>query len=330
MKNKSIWITWERQRRSVELAKAFRVMYYELLRTSDDIPLALIRYFLLSLKTILIIFRERPEIIFAQNPSIILASLLCTLKKVGKYKLVIDRHSNFKLDSFEDKRLKWLFFHYLSKYSVRIADLTIVTNEYLCRLVNSWHGRGFILQDKLPGLKEGECIELAGDINAVFISTFSPDEPIEEVISAAQKLDNTCVVYFTGNHKRYKRVIDIDRLSDNIVFTGFLPEKEYQSLLSSADLLIVFTMQEHTLNCGAYEGIALGKPLVVSDTKAIRNYFNKGVIYSKPFAKSIEQAIRVGIKNREVLKGQVACLREELTVDWDQRFKNLIKLINQL
>lgn len=330
MKKKSVWITWERQRRSVELAKAFGARYHELLRSSDDIPLAPIRYFFLSLKTILIIFRERPEIIFAQNPSIILASLLCKLKKVGKYKLVIDRHSNFKLDNLEDRQLKWRFFHYLSRYSVGIADLTIVTNEYLCRLVNSWHGQGYILQDKLPELKDEKFIKLDGEKNIVFISTFSADEPIEEVINAARKLDNSWVVYITGNYKGYKRTKDTEKLPNNLILTGFLPEKEYQSLLSSADLLVVLTMQAHTLNCGAYEGIALGKPLVLSDTEEIRSYFCKGVIYSKPFAESIEKAIRGGIENRKVLTDEVTRLRKELTTDWNQRFESLTELINRL
>jgi len=330
MKQKAIWITWERQRRSIELAKAFGAKYFELLKASDDIPSVPIRYLLLSVKTILIVVRERPRIIFAQNPSIVLASVLCAFKKIGKYKLVVDRHSNFKLESISDRNIKWRIFHCLSKYSVRIADLTIVTNEFLCRLVNLWSGNGYILQDRLPELRNEETTKLIGEKNIVFISTFSPDEPIDEVIAAARRLNNKWVIYITGNYKKYRKYGIADNVPENVVLTGYLPEKEYQKLLLSADLVAVLTMQEHTLNCGAYEGIAIGKPLVLSDTQAIRDYFRKGVVYSSPFAESIEKAIRKGIEDKKLLTDEIDILKEELTVCWHQKFQKLNEVINHL
>lgn len=330
MEKKSIWITWERQRRSIELARAFGAKYYELLKSSDDIPMAPVRYLMLSLKTIFIIFRERPKIIFAQNPSIVLAGILCAVKNIGRYKLVIDRHSNFKLESIKDKKIKWQIFHYLSKYTVKTADLTIVTNEYLARLVNLWQGISYILQDKLPELKEEKSVALAGEINIVFISTFSADEPIEEIIKTADRLDNSWVIYITGNYKGYNKIVHAVKLLHNVVLTGYLPEKEYQRLLFSADLVVVLTMQEHTLNCGAYEAISLGKPLVLSDTEAIRSYFRKGVIYSEPYAVSIEESIRKAIENKMILKDEIMSLRNELKSDWNLRFQRLKDVISQL
>ena len=331
MKHKSIWITWERQRRSVELAKAFNARYYELLKTDQGLIFRIVRYIILSAKTILIIFNEKPQIVFAQNPSIILGSLLCLIKKLFKFKLVIDRHSNFKLESIGISNPKWIIFHFLSKYTIRFADITIVTDEYLYKLVNSWNGRAAILQDKLPDLKVKKRIRLEGKINIVFVCTYSDDEPIEELIEAARQVDKEWMFYFTGNYEIFKkRNLLFKNLPNNIKLTGFLSSEKYESLIASADILVVLTKEDHTLNCGAYEGVALGKPIIVSDTKTIRNYFSKGVIYTKPQSDSISNAIKEGVKNFSVLKNEITSLSEVLEINWKKRFESLERQINLL
>lgn len=325
--SKSIWITWERQRRSIELANVFNTKLYIL----ESSLLFALRYSLLSIRTLLILIKDKPKIVFGQNPSIVLAALLCIFKKIFGYKLIIDRHSNFKLSTLDDKKVKWRILHYLSKFSIRKADLTIVTNDFLYNLVNSWGGRSFILQDKLPMLNLGSVIRLNGEKNIVFISTFSGDEPIAEVIEASKKIDHNWVVYITGNYKNYRRKDSLlNNLPSNIRLTGFLPEKDYQSLLMSADLLMVLTTAEHTLTCGAYEGASLLKPLIVSDTEAMRSYFFKGAVYSKPDSNSISTTIKYAVLNIEMLKKDIIRLKEEISIDWNKRFNRLRAIINEL
>lgn len=323
----SIWITWERQRRSIELANALNTKLYILESSIHFAP----RYIFLLLRTLLILIKEKPKIVFGQNPSIVLAALLCILKKIFDYKLIIDRHSNFKLATLDDKKVKWRIFHYLSKFSIRKADLTIVTNNFLHNLVNSWGGRGFILQDKLPELNLGSATRLNGEKNIVFISTFSNDEPIEEVIEASKKNNSNWIIYITGNYKNYKKKDSLlNNLPSNIRLTGFLPEKDYQSLLISADLLMVLTTAEHTLTCGAYEGVSISKPLIVSDTEAIRNYFYKGVVYTKPDSNSIATAIKNAVLNIEMLKKDIIELKGEISIDWNKRFNRLRATVDEL
>lgn len=321
--SKSIWITWERQRRSIELANVFNTKLYIL----ESSLLFALRYILLSIRTLLILIKDKPKIVFSQNPSIVLAALLCIFKKIFGYKLIIDRHSNFKLLTLDDKKVKWRIFHYLSKFSIRKADLTFVTNDFLYDLVNSWGGRSFILQDKLPMLNLGSAIRLNGEKNIVFISTFSGDEPILEVINAAKLINNNWIIYITGKPKKEFLLADLPR---NIRLTGFLPEKDYQSLLMSADILMVLTTAEHTLTCGAYEGVSLSKPLIVSDTEAIRGYFYKGAAYSKPDSNSISTAIKYADLNIEMLKKDIIELKEEINIDWNKRFNRLGAIINEL
>lgn len=328
MRKDAVWITWERHRRSIELARAFDVKYLELLKSDKDIPFRPLRYFWLSLKTTGIIFRTRPQVVFAQNPSIILAFLLCLLRKVARFQLVIDRHSNFKLPTLQSSNIKWKVFHFLSRFTVEQADITIVTNEFLRQLVNSWGGNGYILQDKLPDISAPQHVDLDGAENIVYVCTFSEDEPVDEILQAARKLDNRFVVYITGNYGSYgNKDAMLESLPDNVRLTGFLPDKQYEQLLASASVVVVITLMEHTLTCGAYEGVSLGKPLVLSDTEAIRNYFSKGAVYVRPCADAIANAIKIAISKKEELGLELIRLKEELRAKWTVNFQNLCKLI---
>jgi len=320
----AIWITWESQRRSIELAKSFGAKLFVL----QDIGFRPIRYLYLSLKTTLVVFEEKPRTIFAQNPSMILATLLCLIKKIFNFKLVVDRHSNFKFHK-NQKLLKWRIFNFLSKFTVKHADLTIVTNEYLKKFVNSLGGNGYVLQDKIPELPFGERIKLEGEKNIVFISSFSEDEPIEQVINIANLINNKWFVYITGNYKKYKgKKLNLNKLPNNLKLTGFLSEKDYQSLLISSDCIIILTKQEYTLTCGAYESVALNKPFVATDSKAIKDYFKRGVVYSKSESHSIANAVQTVIANVDVLEKDIILLKKDLISDWNKRFYKLYQILS--
>jgi len=74
--HETIWITWEKQRRSIELAKAFAAKLYVFILPEEGFLNSFYRYCLLSLKTTRTIVRIKPRVVFSQNTSIILASLL--------------------------------------------------------------------------------------------------------------------------------------------------------------------------------------------------------------------------------------------------------------
>ena len=321
----AIWITWEEHRRSTELSKAFNSKLYVLTSPENNIIRRFIRYVVLSIKTLRVLYYNKPKIVFAQNPSVVLAMILSVWKSFFKYILIVDRHSNFKLENMDSKYFKWKMFHIISNYSIRRADITIVTNKFLSDIVNKLGGSGFILEDKLPEMCEGKKIKLPGEINIVFVSTFSDDEPIDEVIEAAKHIDDKWNIYITGKYHRYfsRKAIDINDLPNNIFLTGFLPESEYQTLLKSADVIIILTREEYLLNCGSYEGISIGKPIILSDTKTIRNYFNKGVIYTKSSDVDISKAIVNCVEHKDELERGIGILKNELTIDWEAKFEKL-------
>ena len=279
MKEKRIWLAWERQRRSLELAKAFDASIFII----DVKSTAFLRYFFSILKTIKVLYREKPTIVFAQNPSLVLASLVCFLRPIFNYKIVIDRHTNFKFEHRHSKQPKWLVFKCLNKYSLKKANLTIVTNKYLKILVNKAGGRSVVLPDKLPMLGKNKMqLKHQTDYSALFVCTYALDEPFREIFKAAS-LCPEVTIYVTGDYKKSLSEDEINYLPGNVLLLGFVSDECYIEYLNSVDFTIILTTQEFTLNCGSYESIVAGKPMLLSNTKTIKTYFNKGCVYSESF-----------------------------------------------
>ncbi len=322
-----IWITWERHRRTNELSRALGVQLFTLLYPGNYLG----KVFVLSLETVSLLVRLHTRRVIAQNPSMVLSALLCFLKPFFGYKVIVDRHSNFKFETQDSPKLKYRVFHYLGRYTVRKADLTIVTNEFLKGIVQKWGGRGFVLQDKPPELPYGEANppQLAGRHNITYICSFSDDEPVEEVLGAARLLGADTAIYITGDQRRFLEGFS-GVIPGNIVFTGFLSERDFQSLLGASDAIVVLTKDEHLLLCGAYEAVSLGKPLVLSNTRSLRDYFQDGPVFVDNQGPGIAEAVRYVIEHKDKAALGVRQLRARLNASWAEKFNELVSFLRRL
>ena len=309
----AIWISWERHRRSRDLACALSVPLHEIVSGGHR----LWRGASCAARTVWLLLRVRPSLLFVQNPSVQLAYIACRLKPLLGYTLVVDRHSNFDFADTEHG-----LFNHLSNYTMRKADLTIVTNEAVAGLVQRKGGQVLILPDLLPSLRPSPPALPEAGTRIVYICSFLPDEPVEEMLGAAARLGQDFHVYVTG--RVAKGFQTLTRAAPaNVTFTGFLPEEEYVSLLSAADIVVVLTKRENTLLCGAYEGVSLRKPLVLSNHAVLRSYFKKGVVLTENAPDSIEAAIRKAARERDRLGAELAEFVPELKADWATRFERL-------
>lgn len=322
-----LWVTWEDHRRSRELAKALDYIYIPLTHNGGRLR----RYPILALRTIRLIRDQKPKVVICQNPSIVLTFLLCCLKYIQGFKLVVDRHTNFKFKTMKSLNPEWILFHFLSKLTVKVADLTIVTNEPLKKIVEKWGGTGIVLQDKLPQLDRGKESKLEGDINIGFVCTYSNDEPYEKIISLFSSLPSNTHLYVTGNyHKWTDFSAGLIKLPNNVHLMGFVDEEEYQSLIKSVDIVMVITDLEYVLNCGAYEAISVGKPLILSDTLTIRSYFNRGVIHTKLDKVSLKASIMKAVAEKDDLASEALQSKPSMIKEWEQNKTLLESVIDSL
>jgi glycosyltransferase involved in cell wall biosynthesis len=318
----AIFIAWEPHRRTSELCRVMGLRLFVI----DVAASRVWRYTYSIAATTGVLLRERPRLLFVQNPSMVLTAYVCLLKWLG-FKIVVDRHSNFN----DFRNMESGFFNAVSDFTLRHADLTIVTNDYLKELVDRRKGRGFVLPDRLPEIQPPADAgpPLGGRGNVVFVSTYASDEPLSEVIDAARLLPPDVHVHVTGNDKRLDPRVRASA-PPNVVFTGFLPEDAYIALLARADCILELTKNDHTLLCGAYEAVSLGRPLVLSRKEALTRYFCKGAVVTDNEPAAIAAAVTQALATRASLERDIRTLRDELTTDWSDRFARLTAEIASL
>ena len=313
MNCKAIWITWERQRRNRELSKSFEAELFELDYISH-INNIFRKYFIGIIHTLQILLKVKPTIIYCQNPSIVLSLFVVSVKFFFGYNVCIDSHYA-GMYPFNNR---YLLLNMLTKLIQKNADITIVTNENLAQQVKTNGGTPYILQDKTPNIPIlVNKLKLFGEKNLLFICTFAEDEPYVNVLEAAKKINPNIFIYVTGNY--HGKSLDHHKLSKNVVLMGYISEEKYQMMLNSVDVVIDLTTREDCLVCGGYESVAVGKPMILSDTCASRECFYLGAVYTNNTIESIAESIVEALSCQKELCEQIKKLKIDREKQWNIR-----------
>ncbi len=315
------WVSWENHRRTDGICEYFSIKPDVIKCDAKSIR----RYLCLLYKTLKILRESGTRVLIVQNPSIILTAFSLFARIFYKYKLIVDAHNEAVQPYVHDNVLV----RFVSAKLIKYADLTIVTNSYLAEIVSSNGGEPFILPDKIPVVGEYSTLSLSTNtFNIVLIATYAVDEPIVEVIDAASKLEEKITLYVTGDYTKLE-VSYRNQLSSNIVFTGYLSNEDYWGYLKAADAIVDLTSMDNCLVCGAYEAVAVAKPLVLSKNKASIEYFNKGVLFTD---NTLEDLIRIFLSltaNQIRLNRDIFELRDELIVNWQNKAVHMRTKISQ-
>ena len=302
----AVWIAWERHRRSRELARILGAELLELTSTRRR-PW---KYVVLVGQTAAAIVRRQPAVVFVQCPSVFLGVLVAALRPVLGFVLVLDLHN----ECVEPFNYLGRLYLRLIRWMWRASDVCIVTNPALAGVIGSAARHVAVLPDRIPGIQEVAGGEPAADPPlAVFVCTFAPDEPYADVIAAAARLEGI-EVHVTGNPSKATLPAT---LPGNVRIRGYLPDTEYERLLCQATAIVDLTALENCLVCGAYEAVALEKPLVTSDTAALRAYFRRGTIYSRHTPEALAAAIEEAVRRHRALTDEMRELKVTLLAEWD-------------
>jgi glycosyltransferase involved in cell wall biosynthesis len=158
-------------------------------------------------------------------------------------------------------------------------------------------------------------------------SSFAHDEPVSEILDAASVLQDA-VFYMTGDISRVNRSL-LEQKSQNVVFTGFLDKDDYVRLLDDSDAVMALTTRDGTLLAGAYEAVALEKPLITSNRGPLVRYFDKGAIHVDNSAKEIISAVKAVPQKKRQMNREMHLLKEEKIRDWESAFAKFKSIIGQ-
>ncbi len=320
-----VWGPFHGSRRSNQIAKKLNIdIEYIYLMTKRGLFYAFFKYVHQAIATLLLLVRKRPDIVFIQNPPTFAPLFVYIYCFLSGAKFIIDTHTGALVSSL------WRCTLPLQRFLSRRALITILTNEYLSEEVSSWGASSFVLEDPPMAIEISKTMILNKSIfSVVMMCGVYPDEPVPEVIKVARYLPNMDF-YITGNFENNKYFQTVVRNSPaNVHFTGFLPEEEYFGLLNAVDAIICLTTDDHTFQSGANEALWLGKPLVTSDWKILRQYFSKGTVHVDNTAGSIQKGLQEIQRDYPDFQYDLLVLQKKRRRQWYKKAENLLNFIHK-
>jgi glycosyltransferase involved in cell wall biosynthesis len=278
-----------------------------------------IKYVLQSLRTLKVLFHERPTAVHVQNPPFVCGLVVYLYCKLTGGCFVTEHHS-----AAFDRAWEWA--SPIQRYVARRAVVNLVTSAHWAAIMDSWGAKALVMHDPFLDLPQGEPYRLKDGFNVAFVSTFASDEPAKEVVSAAALVPDVNF-YITGDPRKARDDIRVNAGS-NITFTGFLDmNRDYLGLLRGVDAVMVLTTRDHTLQLAGCEAIAVGRPLITSDWQYLRGLFGAGTLFVSHTAESIAAGVREMRDRHEELEEEIIGFRRERRRDWDERLSHLQSLV---
>lgn len=318
----AIWITWEDQVRNRSLASELGIPLFEIVEAGSR-PM---RYLRSVAKTIRLIHRKKPAVVFHQNPSIVLGILVLLLKPLYKYKNVSDNH-NAGIFPLEGKsgllnRIGRTIFNY--------SDTAILHNEQIRgELASEKQNQVIVLPDPIPKIEPSDqAVQPSTPPAFVFICLWGQDEPYEQVFKAAELLNkhSDVVIKVTGNPPEQIRRT---KLPDNIQLTGFVSRESYEEMLSNCTGILALTTRKNSLNCAGYEALAVGKPCILSDSETLQNFFGDAMVYTDNSPENIAEAVMTILKEPEIHAKRVIQSKLQYEKSYRDRLEPLYQLLER-
>ncbi len=307
----ALWISWNAHRRSTGLCAAWGLPLHVIPHARGNWR----RWFEQAFRTLALLRRTQPTILFVQNPSLVLTTLALSSRSFFGYSLVVDAHNEGVRPFARRGRLV----HWLTRRLLKGADATIVTNAALAKDVVAAGGRALVLPDALPAvdLPTKPTRSTGEEVlpRVAVISSFLADEPIAAILAAAATIPEVRFA-FTGDARRFPEDLV---LPGNVQLTGYLGERAFWRLLAEADVICDLTLKPDCLVCGAYEALALAKPMVLSDNPATRALFGPAACLTNNQPADIARAVREAIERRDTLAINARELRSTYSVPWQQQ-----------
>ncbi len=262
-----VFIAWTRVGgRALEISRALSGEALVVYPFSDDDRTWAIgaRYVVSCISTLGYLLRRWPRAVIVTNPPVFPVLISWAYGRVSGAPVVVDAHPG----SFGLKRsrigIKMLR---VTKWVTPRVDGALVTVDELARTIESWGGRAVVAHEAPPVL---QATSPGSNSRILFVCTFTADEPVELVLSAA-RLRPTVGFDITGDIEVARRY-EADAPA-NVRFVGYLAPTAYADALGSAAGVIALTTEPTSVLRAGYEAVYSQKPLIVSDTPALREAF---------------------------------------------------------
>lgn len=215
--------------------------------------------------------RHRPRSVIATNPPIFCGLVAFAYCRLARAPYALDSHpSAFGYKANLQGRLMLPVHRFLA----RRADAVLVTTAEPAEIVRDWGGEPLLVHEP-PARIEIQPRPRRVRPLVSFVNTFASDEPTSEMLEAARDVPEVDVAV-TGSLSRAPRGL-IESAPDNVAFVGWLDADAYEALLARSTTVVSLTTEPTSVMRSAYEAVYAGRPLILTDTAALRELFPDAV-----------------------------------------------------
>lgn len=280
-----------------------------------------LKYPRLFWRTARLLARRRPRVVFVQSPPTLAVWTVALYAAIVGARFVIDAHS----DAFQ--RPRWTRPRWLNRVVARRAVATLVTDQHWAERLGRDAAPVMVVPDIPQPIDSPDhgSDELGPGFHLMVVNTWSPDEPLAQIVAAAAELPEA-TFHVTG--RRDRRVDALGPLPANVRFTDFLADEDYRRLMSSVQGIVCLTTRDHTMQRGACEALSAARPIVTSRWPLLQRYFSDGTVH----VDNTSDEIRDGIRRLMIHYGEhaaaISALRDQRRDEWYARRAALIKLVS--
>ena len=281
-----------------------------------------LQIYYISLKLLYLPSHEDLDIIHIHNdsPMAIIAGFFCSKQK--DIPLVITWHGDYNGTTL----LKTIIAFFLNKIVLKVilssvntiiapsekyVDCSNILPGYRKKIVEISHGLNF--DDVLNTPSKDECrLKYNIDRNrliVLYVSSLTEhkgaDRLLEAIPEIVSKYPETQFIFVGGgNLKKYNEIAKLEKISDNVIFTGYVTEQEKYIYFKSADIFVFPSMNSHEVfPVVTLESAGFGLPIVVGKLKIFENRIidgYNGLYFNSENPDSLSKVIIHLLENEEL------------------------------
>ena len=280
------------------------------------------KYVLQWVRTWYILFRQQYTVVYVTNPPIFAALCVALACLIMRTAYIMDTHSPALYS------LKWSWTVPLQRLVARGALVNIVDQDRYRHLFERWQARAFVMERPPVStelLRTAHAAPLDESFSITVVNTFAVDEPLEPVLDAARMLPDVRFDILGDVAKAPSHLLD--DAPNNVFFLGYLHKTDYWSQLGKCHAVMALTTYPHSLLGGAQEGLAAGKPLILSRQPALEEYFYRGTVFTDHTAESVVGSVQAVQEREAQLRDEISELYSVVCQSWNMRLAELWTLI---
>jgi glycosyltransferase involved in cell wall biosynthesis len=296
-----------------------------------------VRYLALFFRTLFLLAKKRPDVIYAQNPPIF-CPLTCLLYcRMAGARLVVDHHSIWRVKTLGGRSPLSRGIGFLEQVVSRAADANTAPHSTWARMLAKMGARDVLVyHDYVPnnGRPRDEALRRRmGDGQTLAVSSHGghPLERLEvEAAAVGREREEGVSLVISGPEEKLERRFAAMTLPPNVMYAGFLEREVYESLKASADFAINITDEPYTLSHVLFEFAASSLPVISSKGAVVEELFGDSLLYADSSVEDVAEKVRqlCSGPTRAEWAARVRRKQDELTALHEEEVSSLRRLVS--